>query len=120
MSESMHHAEPQTMVALTQSRYGAPEDVLSLHTVPVPQIADDHVLIAVEASSINPADWHGVRGEPLIARVVLGLRAPSATCPGSDVAGVVAQVGRKVDAVKVGDRVVGYTPEKNRGGFAER
>lgn len=118
MSESIHQTKPQTMVALTQSRYGAPEAVLSLQTVPVPEIGSDDVLVAVEASSINPADWHGVRGEPLIARVVLGLRTPSAVCPGCDVAGVVAQVGRNVEGIKVGDRVVGYTPEKHRGGFA--
>lgn len=119
MSESMNQTGPQTMVALAHSRYGAPEDVLSLQTVPVPEIANDGVLIAVEAGSINPADWHGVRGEPLLARVVLGLLAPSATCPGSDVAGVVTQVGPEVRSVRVGDRVVGYTPEKSRGGFAE-
>lgn len=118
MSETTNQIEPRTMAALTQSRYGAPEEVLSLQIVPVPDVGDEDVLIEVEASSINPADWHGVRGEPLIARVVIGLRSPSANSPGCDVAGVAAQVGRAVDGVKVGDRVIGYPPEKRRGGFA--
>lgn len=108
-----------TMSAVTQHRYGPPETVLVVESVDKPSISPDELLIRVEASSINPADWHGIRGEPLVARVVIGLRAPSYTSPGCDVAGVVERVGASVAGFSPGDRVVGYTPDKQRGGFAE-
>lgn len=107
------------MSAVTQHIYGPPESVLAVEEVAVPSIATDELLIASEASSINPADWHSVRGEPLVARVSIGLRAPAFDSPGCDVAGVVEQVGDSVSGFSVGDRVLGYPPEKRRGGFAE-
>lgn len=108
-----------TMQALIQTEYGDPEEVLSVRSVPVPSFDDDEVLVRVHASSINPADWHTVRGEPKIARVSLGLRSPRHDCPGCDVAGVLVSVGSAVRGLAVGDRVAAYLPEKKRGGFAE-
>jgi NADPH:quinone reductase-like Zn-dependent oxidoreductase len=36
----------------------------------LPEAWDGDVLIRVHAASLNPADWHILRGDPLIARLM--------------------------------------------------
>ena len=84
------------MKALTQSRYGGPE-VLALSGVAVPTIGPDGVLVRVRAASINPVDWHFMRGEPYVLRLSQGLRRPRQLIRGIDVAGVVEAVGANVN-----------------------
>lgn len=103
-----------TMRALVQHKYGS-ADVLGLEDVAVPQISDEQVLIRVEASSVNPLDWHFMRGAPVFIRLMGGLRRPKQPIRGVDVAGVVEAVGSKVDGFELGDRVFGFAP----GAFAE-
>jgi NADPH:quinone reductase-like Zn-dependent oxidoreductase len=70
--------EEQKMKAFVLRRYGPP-DLLELTDTPGPVPADDEVLVRVRATSINPYDWHNMRGEPYIARLMpggLGLRGP--------------------------------------------
>ena len=118
-TERMGDVSNKTMTAVRQEGYGSPTEVLSVEQLPVPEVDADEVLVSVEASSVNPADWHGVRGEPLVVRAVIGVGSPSYEVPGCDIAGVVERVGSDVTSVRVGDRVLGYPPEKARGGFAE-
>lgn len=108
------------MKAITCSGYGAPQDVLRLADVPEPDLADDEVLVEVHAASLNPADWHLVRGVPYVARLTIGLRRPGFTVPGSDFAGRVVAVGRDVSRVAVGDDVLGTSFLAGFGAFAER
>ena len=77
------------MKAFVLHRYGPP-DVLELAGTGTPVPADDEVLVRVRATSINPYDWHNMRGEPYIARLMpggLGLRAPKLRILGCDIAG---------------------------------
>jgi NADPH:quinone reductase-like Zn-dependent oxidoreductase len=104
------YVKEQTMKAIVQDRYGPPE-VLELRDVDEPEMDDDGVLIRVKASSINPFDWHAMRGEPYIARAMFGLRAPRTRVRGIDVAGVVERVGANVDGLKPGDEVFGTCPQ---------
>ena len=81
-------------------------DVLDVRDVEKPVPAEGEVLVAVKAAGINP-------GEAAIRRGVMHERWP-ATFPsgqGSDLAGVVAEVGRGVDAFAVGDEVLGFTEQ---------
>lgn len=80
---------------------------------PVPK--DDEVLIKVRAASVNPLDWHTMRGTPYLARMMGGLGKPKDTRLGVDVAGEVEAVGRAVVHFKQGDQVFGMC----RGSFAE-
>ncbi len=51
-------------------------------------VLDDEVLIHVRVASVNPADWHLMRGRPFLVRLAgYGLRRPKSPVPGSDVAG---------------------------------
>ena len=107
---------PETMRAIVYERYGAP-DVLELQVVDKPAVGVDDVLIRVRAASVNPYDWHFMRGEPVIARPQLGgLRKPGKdTRLGVDVAGEVVMVGSNVQEFRQGDHVFGACT----GSFAE-
>ena len=106
------------MKAFVLHRYGPP-DVLELTGTGTPVPADDEVLVRVRATSINPYDWHNMRGEPYIARLMpggLGLRAPKLRILGCDMAGQVTAVGRDVTQFRPGDDVFALLEQ---GGFAE-
>lgn len=102
------------MKATVYHRYGPP-DVLKLEDVEKPVPNDNQVLIKVRAASVNPLDWHFLRGTPYIVRIESGLREPKVTRLGVDVAGQVEAVGSNVTQFKPGDEVFGSC----RGAFAE-
>ena len=95
------------MRAIVQTGYGAPERVLALAEIPRPRVAADAVLIRVKATSVNTPDWIAVAGVPYVLRLQSGLRGPSTPVRGTDVAGVVAEVGRDVSDLRAGDEVFG-------------
>jgi NADPH:quinone reductase-like Zn-dependent oxidoreductase len=102
------------MKAIVYERYGS-ADVLRLKDVDNPTVADDAVLVRVRASAVNAMDWHGMRGEPLIARLSEGLRRPKLGILGGDAAGIVDAVGKEVRDLHPGDEVFGV----RTGAFAE-
>jgi NADPH:quinone reductase-like Zn-dependent oxidoreductase len=92
--------------AIVQSSYGPPES-LRLQEVERPEIGDDGVLVRVRAASVNPLDWHVVRGLPYLLRLSEGLRRPKVPVRGVDVAGVVEAVGAAVTELRPGGEVFG-------------
>jgi NADPH:quinone reductase-like Zn-dependent oxidoreductase len=102
------------MKAIVYTQYGPP-DVLQFTEVAKPTPKDNEVLIKVCTASVNPLDWHFMRGTPSIVRIVAGLRKPKVTRLGVDVAGHVEAVGQNVTQLKPGDAVFGAC----RGAFAE-
>jgi NADPH:quinone reductase-like Zn-dependent oxidoreductase len=100
--------------AIVYRRYGSP-DVLACEEIEKPMPGDHEVLIKVHAASVNPADWHFMRGRPYLVRIIAGLRKPKIVRLGVDVAGQVEAVGRNVTRFKSGDAVFGAS----RGAFAE-
>ncbi len=97
------------MKSIVATTYGGP-DVLRAVDAPTPVAGENQVLVRVAASSVNPLDWHELRGTPYVVRMVRGLRAPkpSGQAMGSDVAGVVESVGPGVTRFAVGDAVLGF------------
>jgi len=77
------------------------------------------VLVKVHAASVNPLDWHFLRGSPRFGRVFMGLLKPKNNILGADVAGRVEAVGRNVTQFQPGDEVFGGTFETGLGAFAE-
>lgn len=104
------------MKAFTRSKYGSP-DVLLLSDVEKPVLKDNHILVRVMANSVNPADWHIIRGKPFFARFTFGLFKPSRAIPGADFAGIVDETGSNVSQFEKGDRVFGDNLQG--GAFAE-
>jgi NADPH:quinone reductase-like Zn-dependent oxidoreductase len=106
------------MKALVLGSYGS-SDHLDLTAVDTPVPAADEVLVRVRATSVNPYDWHHMRGEPRVARMMpgtLGLRAPKLRILGGDMAGQVEAVGEDVTEFRPGDDVFALLEQ---GGFAE-
>ena len=103
------------MKAIVQERFGPP-DVLQLVDTDPPDVGADDVLVRVHAAALNPADWHILRGDPLVARLMgVGLRKPKSRVAGVDAAGRVEAVGANVRGLRPGDEVLGFC----QGAFAE-
>src|SRR5262249_31550634 len=102
------------MKAIVHHSYGSP-DVLKCEEVEKLTAGDNEVLMKVRAASVNPLDWHFMRGTPYLMRMQTGLRKPKITRLGVDVAGQVEAVGKNVTQFKPGDEVFGSC----RGAFAE-
>ncbi|WP_329388036.1 NADP-dependent oxidoreductase [Streptomyces sp. NBC_01716] len=94
------------------SEYGT-TDVLWVVDVPPPTAGPGQVRLAVRAAGVNPIDWkilHGYMSQ------VMPLDLPGGL--GSDVAGVVDQVGEGVTAFSVGDEVLGASITPSYAQFA--
>jgi NADPH:quinone reductase-like Zn-dependent oxidoreductase len=102
------------MKAAVYTSYGPP-DVVQITDVEKPIPDDNEVLISVRAASVNPYDWHFMRGLPYVLRLMAGLRKPKDTRLGADVAGQVEAIGRNITQFNAGDEVFGTS----RGAFAE-
>ena len=106
------------MKAIVAREYGPP-DVLRLEGVRKPTPGDGEVLIEVRAAGLNAADWHLLRADPPLVRLMgFGLLRPKDEIPGSDVAGRVEAVGRNVTRFSPGDEVFGDLSASGHGAFA--
>jgi NADPH:quinone reductase-like Zn-dependent oxidoreductase len=99
-------ARPPLMKAIVYRCYGSP-DVLKLEEISQPTQADKRMLVKVHAASVNPLDWHYMRGEPYLVRAESGIGAPDDIHMGVDFAGTVISVGKDVTRFKPGDEVFG-------------
>src|SRR5215217_8998470 len=101
---------PWAVVPSFRPRYGGPE-VLRLTRRPRSRPGEGQVLVRVHAASVNARDWHVMRGEPRLARLMdrtlFAARRPRIATRGTDLAGVVEAVGDDVTAWQPGDAVFG-------------
>jgi NADPH:quinone reductase-like Zn-dependent oxidoreductase len=102
------------MRAIVYTQYGPP-DVLRFQEVPKPAPKDNEILIELRAASLNPLDFHNMRGD---VRMMSGWRGPKETILGCDIAGEVEAAGKNVTQFHAGDQVFGVTGFGGRG-FAE-
>jgi len=107
------------MRAIVYEEYGSP-DVLNFQEVEKPAPMEDEVLVKVHAASVNAADWHMMRADPPLVRLMgFGLLRPKYKILGADVAGRVEAVGRNVTQFQPGDEIFGDLSGDGFGGFAE-
>lgn len=101
------------MKAIVYEKYGPPE-VLQLKEVEKPAPRNNEVLIKTHAATVTSADWR-VRslnvpfGFGLIMRLVFGISRPKQPILGSELAGVIENVGKDVSKFKVGDPVIAFS-----------
>ena len=100
------------MKAFIIDRYGP--DTVRLAEMPMPQAEDGDVLVQIQAASVNPVDFK-IRDGKL--KLVLRYRLPIIL--GSDLSGVVVEVGDSVRRFKVGDEVYARVDKDRIGTFAE-
>lgn len=103
----------QSMKALTFKRYGKSPQI-GLTEVPRPTLKDDELLVQVHAAGLNPIDNMIPTG---MFKPVLHFQLPATL--GSDLAGVVTEVGRKVTRFKPGDAVFASIFDLGTGAIAE-
>ncbi|GHD77179.1 alcohol dehydrogenase [Vogesella fluminis] len=103
----------QTMKALTFKRYGKSPGI-GLADIPRPTLKADELLVQVHAASVNPIDNMIPTG---MFKPVLHFQLPATL--GSDLAGVVTEVGRKVTRFKPGDAVFASIFDLGTGSIAE-
>jgi NADPH:quinone reductase-like Zn-dependent oxidoreductase len=97
--------------AVQFDEYGGVE-VLQVRDVARPRPGVDQALVAVRAAGINPSEGKMRAG---LVRAIFPATFPSGQ--GSDLAGVIEEVGAGVTGVAVGDEVIGFT--NNRASHAE-
>lgn len=101
------------MKALIFKRYGAP-DQITFADLPRPTLKSNEILVEVHAVGLNPIDYMIPKG---MFKHVLRFQLPATL--GSDVAGVVAEVGSGVTRFKVGDAVFASIFDLGTGSLAE-
>src|ERR1044072_7448825 len=102
----MWHA--MAMKAVLCKQYGPPESLV-IEELPSPKPGSGEVVMTVKAASVNFPDV-------LIIQNKYQFKPPLPFSPGSELAGVVKEVGEGVSNARVGDRVMAFT---TYGAFAE-
>ena len=105
------------MKAAIFTKYG-PADVLEVKDTPTPTPKDNEVLVRIHATTVTPVDCSFRAGDPCIVRLYLGLLRPKKTILGTELAGVVAAVGKDVTRFGVGDAAFA-APADGTGAHAE-
>lgn len=104
------------MKAITQYKYGSPGDVLEIQEINKPVVKDDEVLVRVRVAGVHIGDWLVISGLPYLIRLMgYGLRKPKNRVPGTEMSGVIEEVGKDVTEFQTGDEVFGW----GKGAFAE-
>jgi NADPH:quinone reductase-like Zn-dependent oxidoreductase len=101
------------MRAAAIDRFGGPE-MIALHTLPLPEVEPDEVLIRIESAGV--AEWDPFEREGGFVKM-LGTTPRFPYVLGTDGAGTVAKVGKQVTGFKIGDRVYGGALANPKGGF---
>ena len=99
-------AGTESMQAAVHRCYGSP-DVIEIALIEKPLPKDDEVLVRIHAASVNPLDWHYLRGAPYVMRLMSGLGKPDNIRMGVDYSGTVEAIGANVTTFKPGDEVFG-------------
>ncbi len=94
-----------------RKEYGS-ADVLELRDIPRPEPKDQELLIRVRAGTVNRTDCGFLRGLPWIVRLFSGFPKPKIPIMGSEFAGEIAAVGKKVQLFKEGERVFGFSDSR--------
>ena len=98
------------MKAIVCTRYGPP-DILQLKEVDKPVPNDNEVLVRVYAATVNRTDCANLRAKPFFMRLVIGLFKPKKEVPGTEFAGVIEAVGKRISSLKAGEKVFGFDDE---------
>lgn len=103
---STRTASTDLMQAIVQDRYGSAE-VLELRQIPRPRPRANEVIVRVLAAGVDFGVWHLMEGVPYAVRLATGLHRPKNPVRGTELAGVVEEVGSAVTRFAPGDEVFG-------------
>jgi len=109
-ARNARRAIPKTMKAVAIDRFGGPA-VLEIRTLPVPPVAANEVLIALDYAGVGRWD------ASIRKRGYAEEAAHFPLIPGIDGTGIVVAKGGAVRHLAVGDRVYSYSYANPKGGF---
>jgi NADPH:quinone reductase-like Zn-dependent oxidoreductase len=95
------------MKASINKKYGPPS-VLTIQEIEQPVPKDNEILVKIHATTVNRTDCAYLRAKPFFMRLFTGLLKPKKTILGTDFAGVVEAVGKKVSTFNPGNKVFGF------------
>ena len=101
------------MKALVFKRYGKPDQIM-FADIPRPALQPDEILVQVHAAGLNPIDYMIPKGT---FKPILKFQLPATL--GSDLAGVVVEMGSRVTRFKRGDAVFASIFDLGTGSLAE-
>ena len=84
-------------------------DNIEIRNIPIPNIQQNEVLIKIKAIGVNPVDWKGVESGEFGDCYILG----------TDISGIIEEVGNKVTKFKKGDEIIGSLDWNKQGAYAE-
>jgi len=104
------------MKAIVYHRYGSP-DVLEIAEVPKPAPKDHEVLIRIYATTVTTGDWRArslemPTGFGALGRLFFGLLGPRKPILGTELSGIIDEVGKAVTLFEPGDEVFAFTGAK--------
>lgn len=103
MSLELENGRPTVMKAVRQHEFGGPE-VLRYEDAPVPEVKKGEVLVKVKAIGLNPPDWYLRDGYKMLPPEWQP-KVPFPVILGTDISGVIVEVGEDVKEFSVGDEV---------------
>jgi len=103
----------KNMKAFVLKRYGGPDQIV-FADIPRPTLKPDEILVQVHAAGLNPIDYMIPKGT---FKPMLKFQLPATL--GSDLAGVVVEVGSRVTRFKPGDAVFASIFDLGSGALAE-
>ena len=103
------------MKAIVQGKFGPPKDVLEIKEIDKPIVGEGEALVRVHAASIHIGDYYTIGGLPYVMRPMFASMRAKNRVPGTDIAGIVEEVGTNVSHLQPGDEVFG----SYKGAFAE-
>ena len=95
------------MKASIRRKYGSSNQI-GIETIEKPIQNDNTILIKIYATTVNRTDCANLTAKPFIMRFILGLFAPKKIILGTDFAGEVIAIGKKIKSFKVNDKVFGF------------
>lgn len=98
------------MKAAIRKNYGD-FDIIEIAEMPTAVPQNDEILIKVYATTVSRTDCAVVTGLPFVFRFFIGFPRPKRLILGTDFAGIVTEVGKKVTDFKVGDKVCGFNDQ---------
>lgn len=102
------------MKAIQIFKYNKQDISVTLVEIAKPEIQADEVLVRIKAAGVNPLDNKITRGG---VKMLVPHQLPLTM--GHEFAGIVEEVGSKVQGLSVGDKVYGLMPTIKAGAFAE-
>lgn len=85
-----------------------------VNDIPIPEIADNEVLVKVKSAAVNPLEMLVITGS---VKLIQDYKFPLTL--GNELAGIVEKVGRNVKGFYIGDEVYTRLPLNKIGAFAE-